>query len=208
MAADGEALELFDRVLWSPYTTASRHNHWCTPQWIVDLLLLFWPEGIDCDPCTNECSIVPARRRYDGSTPEKDGLLQSWRGAAPEGRLASTYANPPYSDPGPWYERAAHQALTTACEILLLVNVTTSTRAWNKGRPRQPPLAYEHEIELCRRGIAGLPRATAVGFFDKRIGFLDAGAPIKSNEYEQMILYWGPRVAEFRRIFGGVAWCP
>ncbi|MCY1008545.1 DNA N-6-adenine-methyltransferase [Nannocystis pusilla] len=198
MVAETQAL--FPRELWTPFRSSSRHDNWCTPQWVIDLILELWPEGIDTDPCTNDCSIVPSAVRYDCSAPELDGLTQPWHGRV--------YCNPPYSDPAPWYERAALHALK-GCEVLLLVNVTTTTRAWNRFRPRQPAESFEHELDLCRRGVIELPRSSAVGFFNKRIGFLDAGAPIKSNEYEQMVLYWGSAAARFRELFSrGAAWCP
>lgn len=194
-----EAQPLFPRDLWTPFKSSSRHDSWCTPPWVIEMVHRLWPEGIDTDPCTNACSIVPARTKYDCSTPDLDGLAQPWAGRV--------YCNPPYSDPSPWYERAALHA-ARGCEVLLLVNVTTTTRAWNKFRPRQPAETWDAELELVRRGAIELPRAAAVAFFNKRIGFLDAGAPIKSNEYEQMMLYWGPLADLFREIFMGVAWCP
>lgn len=206
-----EVIPLFERELWSPFVPASRHDSWCTPTWLVDLILRFWPDGVDVDPCTNESSVVPARVRYDGNSLERDGLKQCWRGDTPRGRDARVYANPPYSVVKPWYERAAEQALgrdEQRCEVLLLVNVTTSTDAWNKYRPRMPATSFDDELELCRRGEAALPRSSAVGFFNSRISFLDAGVPVKGNAYEQMILYWGRRVAEFRHHFEEVAWCP
>lgn len=206
-----EVLPLFGRELWTPFKSSSRHDSWCTPQWLIDLILRFWPDGIDVDPCSNDCSLVPARVRYDCSSPERDGLTQSWRGDVGPERDARVYANPPYSVVKPWYERAAMQALGRdglRCEVLLLVNVTTSTEAFSKYRPRQPAESFDVELELCRRGAVKLPRSSAVAFFNKRIAFLDAGAPIKSNEYEQMCLYWGRRADEFRDHFMEVAWCP
>jgi len=203
-----DVLSLFPREAWSPFTSSSRHDSWCTPRWMVDLILALWPEGIDVDPTSNEHSIIPARTAYDGTARERDGLLASWRGEAPPTRRAHAFCNPPYSNPGPWYERAAHQALTAEVDVLLLVNVTTATRAFNRFRPRQPPEPFEVELELCRNGTSDLPRASAIGFFHRRIGFLDAGAPIKSNEYEQMILYWGPDAELFREVFAPAAWCP
>jgi hypothetical protein len=186
-----EAIELFPRDMWTPFASLSRHDNWNTTQWITDLVLALWPEGIDTDPCTNASSIVPARVRYDCSAPELDGLKMLWQGRC--------YVNPPYSDPAPWYERAALHALRGR-EVLLLVNVTTTTRAWRRYRPVQ------HLVMANRWPFS--ERASAVAFFDKRIAFLDAGVPIKSNEYEQMALYWGPCSAGFREVFGEVAWCP
>lgn len=209
MVAD--VLPLFARELWTPFTSSSRHDSWCTPRWFIDRLLRFWPEGIDVDPCTNGCSLVPAAVRYDGSAIDLDGLLQSWRGNTPGKRDARAFANPPYSVVKPWYEKAAREALGRGglrSEVLLLVNVTTSTEAFNKYRPRMPVTSFDDELELCRRGAVELPRSSAVCFFNKRIAFLDAGAPIKSNEYEQMMLYWGRRVEEFRDHWEEVAWCP
>lgn len=205
-----EVLPLFQRELWTPFTSSSRHDNWCTTRWLIDRILRFWP-GIDVDPCSNECSLVPAAVCYDGSSLERDGLIQSWRGNVPPGRDARCFANPPYSVVKPWYEKAAREALGRdwlRCEVLLLVNVTTSTEAWNRFRPRMPVTCFDDEIELCQRGSVELPRASSVAFFNKRINFLDAGVPIKGNEYEQMMLYWGRRVDDFRDHFEEVAWCP
>ncbi len=194
-----EAQPLFPREMWTPFASSSRHDSWCSPIWIAELLRKLWPDGIDTDPCTNACSLIAARITYDGSSFELDGLKQPWSGRV--------YCNPPYSDPGPWYERAALHA-AKGCEVVLLVNVTTTTKAWRRCRPRQPAVTWREELDLVRGGMTTCPRAAAVAFFDKRIAFLDAGVPIKSNEYEQMALYWGPLAERFREVFAEVAWCP
>jgi phage N-6-adenine-methyltransferase len=73
---------------------------WCTPQEIVDALLRLWPKGPDLDPCANDRSIVPCRRRYtiaDCLDPE----AQEWR------VNERVYCNPPFSNTGPWARKLA-----------------------------------------------------------------------------------------------------
>jgi hypothetical protein len=195
VATPPEEQALFPREMWTPFKSSSRHDSWCTPLWIVELLLKVW-DGIDTDPCTNDCSLVPAHIKYDCSSFELDGMQQPWVGRV--------YCNPPYSDPGPWYERAALFA-AKGCEVFLLVNVTTTTKAWNRFRPRQPAVTWAEELRLS---AGQLPRSVLAGFFNRRIAFLDAGAPVKSNEYEQMLLYWGPNAERVREVFKEVAWAP
>jgi len=71
---------------------------WCSPQEIVDALLRLWPDGPDLDPCTNERSIVPYRRRYTLADCV-DVADQTWTGRV--------YCNPPFSNTGPWAAKMA-----------------------------------------------------------------------------------------------------
>ncbi|HKY51667.1 MAG TPA: DNA N-6-adenine-methyltransferase [Candidatus Limnocylindria bacterium] len=84
---------------------------WCTPQEVVDALLRFWPDGPDLDPCTNERSIVPCRRRYtlaDCIEPQH----QEWRA---DDRI---YCNPPFSDTAPWARRMSmHTGAVVGCVL-------------------------------------------------------------------------------------------
>lgn len=86
-----------------------------TPQSIINFCLKIWPEGIALDPCTDENSIVPARRRI---TKIENGLTQLWE--------PFTYINPPYNDLKNWF---AH-GLTQPAEQIWLVPVRTHRIWW------------------------------------------------------------------------------
>lgn len=172
-----------------------------TPQWFLDLVARLWPEGIDTDPCHAAGCLVKARITYDGSCPEQDGKAQAWSGR--------TFCNPPYSNPTPWADRCAAHAAAGG-EVLLLVNVTTTVKWWRRWRPASGRARKPERRDAALLAKAGSPgvRASAVAFFDKRIGFLKNGVMRGQNAYEQKLLYWGPRGAEFKRIFSAVAWVP
>lgn len=152
-----------------------------TPGWLLDLVDVLWPGGIDTDPAWSPRSRVKARLTYDGSCAEQDGLSQPWRGMV--------WLNGPYSDLAPWSARMADHV---ACdrEGLMLCNVSTSVAWFRRVRPGQQ--------FGCR----------AVAFFDRRIAFIKDGVERRGNDREQMMLWWGPakRLRAFRRVFGRVAW--
>ena len=62
-------------------------------------------------------------------TVEENGLAEDW-GAVP------VFCNPPYSNPGPWAEKAYNASLAGAT-VVMLVKVSTDTkwwRAWVEGK--------------------------------------------------------------------------
>jgi hypothetical protein len=78
--------------------------------------------GIDLDPCScpEANTVVRASEYY---TVEMDGLSQGWYG--------SVWCNPPYSDCGPWVEKAivSHGAVLVNA-ICLLLPVSTGVSWW------------------------------------------------------------------------------
>jgi hypothetical protein len=97
------------------YGAKEREQSICTPQPIVDALLRLWPEGITCDPCSCDASIVPAALRIDA---EQNGLSFSmWP--------LRTYVNPPYDKLRPWIER-----FMRSWECVLLVPVRPHRKLW------------------------------------------------------------------------------
>ena len=161
-----------------------------TPRWLLDMIGKFWsdsvsytnPFGYETDPCWSSESASRAAVTYDGSGSEQDGLSMPWFGHA--------WVNGPYSNLGPWADRAAVHCATTGYEALFLANVSTSVQWFRRVRPGQP--------QGCR----------AVAFFDRRISFIKDGVERRGNDREQMMLWWGPatRLRTFRRVFGRVAW--
>lgn len=87
---------------------------WCTPQAIADLL----PE-VDLDPCSNDHSAIRSRRRV--MLPD-DGLAIPWG--------ATTFLNPPYSNPLPWCKKAVASVVEDGADILLLLRLDPTTRAY------------------------------------------------------------------------------
>lgn len=177
-----------------------------TPLWLVEMVTEFYGR-IGIDPCWNEESFVRAAITYDGSCVAQDGLTQPWRGRA--------FVNPPYSDPTPWADRCALHAATGE-EALLLVNVSLTVAWWRRWRPkylslrgrrRESAPEYARAVERARLSKLGC-RAAAVAFFDRRIAFIKDGVERRGNPREQMLVYWGPRAAEFTRIFQRCGWVP
>jgi hypothetical protein len=155
-----------------------------TPGWLLDLVRDFWNGFVDTDPAWSAASLVVAKRTYDGSCAEQDGLSMPWTG--------NVWCNPPYSDPAPWADRMMqHCDAAAAHEGLFLVNVSTSVQWFRRARPGAREAS-------CR----------AVAFFDRRISFIKNGVERKGNDREQMMLWWGDRrrLKTFRRVFSGVAW--
>lgn len=197
---EAAALPLFgDATMWrDPLLDLGRGDHWNTPPEVLAPVIAMFGT-VDCDPCTNARSIVPAALRYDGSSPEQDGLLQPWQGNA--------FVNPPYSrgQPALWLAKAAEERLVRGVESLVLLNVATSTRYFAAHAPAHVgDLADNFGVERQRARRA----ASRVGFWRERIAFLDCGVPIEGNRFEQVILYFGARERRFRESFREVAWCP
>ena len=135
------------------------------------------------DPCHNSGSIMRADYTYDGSSNEQCGLANDWD-VAPS---VFVWANIPYSKPGPWCEKAAIEATKpypATPEPLLLTKSDHSVRWWQ-----------QHV----------LPHATAIGRIRFRVSFLDEGKPVSGNNFASALVYYGPRVHEFRRVFSCIA---
>lgn len=151
----------------------ARGDTWNTPSHYITHLLRLWPDGIDLDPCSNPTSLVPARECW--TLPHADGLELSWRGRE------TVFCNPPWSDPGPWYAKAATQR---ARECIMLTHVATGSKWWTR------------DVWPC---------AQAVCFHSPRLAFLDEnGVPIKGNPRDCASTYYGPNAARFREVFSNM----
>lgn len=146
----------------------ARGDCWNTPQHYIDALLRLWPKGIDLDPCSNTTSLVPARERY--MLPDRNGFSAPWAG--------KVFCNPPWSDPAPWYSRAA---TAPNAETVMLTHVATGSKWWQR------------YVWPCAR---------AVCFHSPRLAFLDEnGTPIKGNPRDCASTYYGPNVRRFEDVF-------
>ena len=90
-------------------------NH-ATPQWLFDAAVrLFYP--FDLDVCADAENHKCAR----WITKEQDGLKQAW--------ALKNWCNPPYSDPKPWVEKAAHESWKKRdCRTVMLLPADLSTK--------------------------------------------------------------------------------
>ena len=103
-------------------------DSWCSPPEVAVPLFDFWGWA-DCDPCSNERSIIKARKRYT-----EGGLIKPW--------LEQTYNNNPYSQNEVWADKAIHEMrVGHVAELVILCMTATSTRWWHRYmiEPRRNP---------------------------------------------------------------------
>jgi hypothetical protein len=156
-------------------------QEWGTPEKYVNAVRDFFGGKIDLDPCSNEYSIVHARKEY--RLPEHDGLRESWR-------FSTIYVNPPYgidkergTSIKKWLCKCAVANIEYKSEVLALVPVATNTGHW-------------------KNYVFG--KATGVCFlYDTRLKFLvngqngGKGAPMSCA-----MIYWGRDFDRFLSVFG------
>lgn len=147
---------------------------YCTPPWVLQPVYSFYKE-IDLDPASGPGSIVKANKVF---TKEDDGLTQNW---FPYTRI---FCNPPYSKPNlaKWSSYCAwHSCFLNTPEMLLLVPAYMSAK-W-----------YQNNV---------LATASAILFYNKRISFImPDGSKSGSPTFHSCLVYWGPRINEFRQCF-------
>lgn len=149
-------------------------DRYFTPSWIVDAVIEQFGV-IDLDPCHDPdpgCA-VRASTTYDVRRGE-DGLVLPWSG--------KVFCNPPYSAVLPWVIRAAQHAAAGG-EVLLLINASTDTAAWQS-------YVLQHG-EVC--------------LLSKRVAFLKPGATKGTpNLMASAVVYFGNSTAgrdAFRRVW-------
>jgi len=147
----------------------------CTPAKIYEPLAAFWDGRIDCDPCSNEHSRVPAAVSYAFG-----GLLRPWGW--------HTYQNHPYSTNDPWIDKAiAEMKIGRVRELVILCMTATSTRWWKKAMEapkRNPRVICTTRIKF--NGPNGMP--------------LKNGA-----RFDTSLIYYGARERAFDKQFKHVA---
>jgi hypothetical protein len=150
----------------------SKSVHYNTPKWFLDLVIKA-TGPIDLDPCSNEWSIVPSRKKYLFSEGQ-DGLKMAWEN--------NIFCNPPYGKDKvnktslkDWINKAANSYkdhVEPNFQASLLI-------------PCMPDRTFWHN------GI--FTTATGIIFVKGRLNFGDKGNwDTDSAPMPVCLVYWGP----------------
>lgn len=161
-------------------TVNTQSQHWGTPKKYVNAVKQVFNGEIYLDPCSNEYSIVNAKKEY--KLPENDGLNESWN-------FSTIYVNPPYGSDKErgttikkWFAQCVIANRDYNSEVLALVPVATNTGHW-------------------KQSVFG--KATAICFlYDTRLKFLINGVEEKKGApMACAMVYWGNNYSKFEDIF-------
>ena len=207
--AASEAAERFDRghgvagegvrmSVQRPVFLQSNTAEWYTPTHILDLVReVFSPGGIDLDPCTtaDANSRVRATCTFDVQT---DGLADESKWAG------NVFVNPPFgmraghSMQGLFFDRCAREYGNGSIQqAVLLLKVGVGYR-WFETVLRWP-------VCFLHGRLAFVQPVTQVA--DAPAGELCWGARVQ-NPHGSIVVYMGPGVAKFARVFGRVGSVP
>lgn len=147
----------------------------CTPPEIIDRVYELYDGTIDCDPCSNEHSIVRAKSIYTWG-----GLIRPWD--------ELTYANWPYSTNEPWVDKAClEMRVGHVRELVILCMTATSTVWWQRAMTiprRNPRVIFTKRIKFL--GPGGKPLANGARF-------------------DTSLIYYGSKTKRFDKLFSRVA---
>ncbi len=185
----------------------SASDWWCTPPEIADPLEEFFAGPVDFDPCSNDRSVIKARKAlFTG------GLVLPWRLARPVGW--SAYQNDPYSKASAWTDKMLHELkVGNVRELVRLSMCQPSCRWWGRmcNEPKQNPrilvtkrLSFlpcpcdEHD------GIGDAACRLHAGHEPPCLAMVPGAAADKKRltcRFEPALTYIGPRVREFEAAF-------
>lgn len=156
-------------------------DSWCSPRTIAEPLADFFGGPVDCDPCSNERSIIRARAAYTWG-----GLHRPWGGPGVGTGKGTVYKNEPYSNPLIWSEKMVHEMrMGRVTELVRLTMVATSTKWWSISMletPRRPRLLFTGRLKF--------------------IGSNDDGTPCADSAiFDTVLMYYGRRWSQFDRAF-------
>lgn len=113
-------------------------QEWETPQHIFDVINRdFGGFSVDAAASPENAKLT----RY--WTKELDALKQSWRGER-------VFANPPYSDPGAWLQKAWHEVLFGGCDLAVIMVPGVFDRQWSAYVRRGRVEMYTGRIQFVR----------------------------------------------------------
>ena len=160
--------------------STSKNKDWCTPKKYADIIKLFFDGNIDLDPCSNNDSIIDAKKRL--CLPIYDGLKESWN-------YHNIYVNPPYGKDKQskttiknWICKCCDANINFDSNVLALIPVATNTSHW-------------------KQYVFG--KASAICFlYDTRLKFLiDGTTNNKGAPMACCFVYWGNYIQKFNTTF-------
>ena len=151
----------------------------CSPREIVEPVRELFGGEIDCDPCSNEHSIVRALTTYTWG-----GLARPWGGPTVGRGKRTAYENHPYSTNEPWAAKAIYELRIRNVRELVILCMCVPSTAWWKSLMVKP---------------AKNPRVLVT----KRLKFLGPGGkPMKHTaRFETALIYYGRRERVFDKLF-------
>lgn len=167
----------------APAIMRSQSVHHGSPPIVLDgVVYPVLGSPVDLDPCSNESSMVQARRHI--IFPAEDGLEIPWEG--------TVYCNPPYGMPEiqRWIKKCVLENRLRGAEIIALLPAHTSSSWFDY-------IATTSDACFFWGPGAGNRRV-------KHVGNTDAAA------FDSCLVYWGPNVALFSSYAGRYAhpWYP
>jgi len=154
----------------------------CTPPSIIEPLKELFDGEIDCDPCSNEHSLVGALTTYTWG-----GLARPWGGAGVGRGKRRAYSNWPYSTNDPWASKAVYEMkIGNVHELAVLCMAVPSTVWW--------------------RNLMIEPKRNPRVLMTKRLKFYGPnGKPLKdSARFDTALIYYGRKEAKFDRLFQAI----
>lgn len=166
-------------------------DSWCSPKVVGDGLLDLFGGPVDIDPCSNDRSIIPARRKHDHG-----GLHIRWMGTG--------YKNDPYSKSALWVRKAMEELY--AGHLIELVSLCMFAPSngwwieqcgvWNAHSPR-------HMLTRTRWDYAGKNRSPNPEIIaTKRLKF--GGDREHQARFDCALVYYGRRRAAFYKAFAHI----
>ena len=156
----------------------STNKDFNTPPKYVEAVMEFFDGKLDLDPCSNEFSLIKAKRTI--SLPE-DGLLCSWN------EYKTIFINPPFgrfnkTSIYTWLDIAQSASLHFKSEILFLIPVATNTKH------------FKHIVFRWAEGICFLE--------DTRLKFWSEGKEMKKGApMACCFVYFGQNYDKFNQVF-------
>ncbi len=193
--------------------SVSRGDHWNSPRKILDPVRVFWPWGIDLDPCANLGSEVGASVQVfaplgSPGAPTDEGITDK----APE--QAIRYGAGGWSPSrGTMFHRDG-----LARDWIGIVDAAPPITAYvNPPFSKPGPFVercYDYGIAGMVESILVVPVSTSTLWWrrhvrtaaarvelDARVSFLDDGQPVKGNRYDSVVVYYGRDLWRFREVF-------
>jgi hypothetical protein len=132
----------------------SSMDDWCSPPEVTVPMVQVFQGPVGLDPCSNERSLVFARRCYRG----KVALLLPWDDE-------SNYENPPYSELPSFTAKGLREIVRVdhTTDLLRLVPAATSTGWWRLAVGAEPLLVGRREVRARKPLVIFTKRLSFIG---------------------------------------------